>query len=733
MAGAEWEPEIYRSIARADAAVVLVSPDLLATEFVHDQELPRLLQAHEEGRLVVAPLFLRHAGTRFVRFKVETAGGERTIDLTELQGLNKPSEPIAVLPPVQRDQALADAAEKLKGVLQGLPEPTARPARPRRELTVVLELRDRQVARRYGQPPYYDLHASRGPVDLRRLETLARRSPEEMGRELFELLFGPARERREILSKAYGRAVSDPLRHAFRIRIRSDDPDLRSLSWTLCGWRQHHLVDEGWTFELAASDQPRPVEHLRTPCRALFATAERRDRPELLADAHANSFESLLARAWDHPLKARLLHRARTLEELEAELLRSPVDLLYIYGHAGPNANRLDLLLEDGTTLGFKRLARMVAGRTPRIVMLNTVGACPLASPLPGGAVTVHLRHDDAGGRQHDARFAAAAWWEAVLGVGLDPVRAFCALPETVRARSAIYTDYRDWTVDHSDYVPKVDRPRAHLDRRNQRRVVLDAVEDLVRGRRRRVTCIVAYGAEGNLVDHFAVQILATMKERGQSLARLQHARLELPPKRSGLTRAVIAEHFRDTLGLQPSEPLGAAFSRRRRGGPRARPVHFLDWGTYGEGHGPTLVSGDLETWILFCRDDLESACPPDARILAYLSLVSDEARHASVVQVVRALKKRHYRPHFDLVALPALGTVTAEDLLRFLAEPSNSSCPPSFLDDLPERIVRETGGGFEATVELLEATEQGNRWFELAEELAGVAPQPELDDDIPL
>lgn len=122
------------------------------------------------------------------------------------------------------------------------------------------------------------------------------------------------------------------------------------------------------------------------------------------------------------------------------------------------------------------------------------------------------------------------------------------------------------------------------------------------------------------------------MKERGRNLARLQHVRLELPDKQgepAELTRAAIAEHFRDTLGLQPAEPLGAAFSHRRRGGPRAKPVHFLDWGTYGEGHGPPLVSGDLETWIQFCRDDLEGACPPDARVLAYLSLVSAEDRHA--------------------------------------------------------------------------------------------------------
>ncbi len=743
-AGDEWQPEIFRRIAGADAAVALVSPDLLASDFVREQELPRLLQAHAEGRLTLTPLFLRHAATELARFEVETSGGVREIDLTQLQGLNLPSEPLAMLEPAAQDKVLAGAAEKLYSVLRGLPRAEARPARPRRELTVVLELRQGQVARRYGQPPYYDLHASRGAIDLKRLETLARRSPDDLGRELFELLLGPEQERNDILGRAWGRRIPDPLRHAFRIRVRTDDDALRALPWVLCRWRRHLLIDEGWTFELAAGDRPRPVEHLHTPCRALLLAAECQGRPELLADAHANSFESLLARAWDQPLKARLLHRARTLEQLEAELSR-PVDLLYLYAHAEASSSRLALLLEDGATISIERLAELVAKRPPRIVMLNTIGACPPASPLPGVAAGVHLRHDDTGRRQHDARFAAAAWWEAVLGIGLEPVRAFRELPETARARATIFTDYHDWKLDHSDYVPKVDRPRAHLDRRDQRRAVIDAVEDLVRDRRRRVTCVVAYGAEGNLVNHFPVQIMATMKERGRNLARLQRVRLELPavpPKgderderdeRAGLTRAAVAEQFRDTLGLQPADTLSAAFGHRRRGGPRARPVHFLDWGTYGEGHGRPLVSGDLETWGLFCRDDLEAACPPDARILAYLGLISNQPRHANLVRVIRALKKRHYRPHFDLVALPALGIVTAEDLLRFLADPGNSSCPPAFLEDLPERIVDETAGGFEATVELLEETERGNRWFELAEELDEAAPRAVLDKDIPL
>jgi hypothetical protein len=464
--------------------------------------------------------------------------------------------------------------------------PETRPPRPRRDLTAALELRNGQVVRRYGQPPYFDLHASRGPFDLRRLEALAERSEDELGRELFEVVLGPEHERTAVLTKTYGREVPDPLRHAFRVRVRTEDAALRALPWPLCRWRKYLLVDEGWTFELAAGDRPRPVQHLHTPCRALMVTAEPTGLPPLLAGAHARSLEGLLGRAWKLPLTATLLHRARTLAELEAELVSAP-ELLYVYAHARAGDAGLELLLAGAegrpAAVPFARLAELLARRPPQVVVVNTLGECPPAPPLPGVAAVLQLRHPEIR-RPEDsapARMAAAAFWEAVLGAGVDPVRAFSALRPEIRRHGAITTDYHDWTLDHSEYVPKVDRPRAHLDRRRQRRVVLEAVEELARKPKRRVTCLVAYGAEGNLVQHFAVQMLATVKERATDLARLEHHRLELPRERDGLGRALIEESFRDVLGLQPSDPLAAAFRQARRGGPRARPMHLLDWGTY--------------------------------------------------------------------------------------------------------------------------------------------------------
>jgi hypothetical protein len=71
--------------------------------------------------------------------------------------------------------------------------------------------------------------------------------------------------------------------------------------------------------------------------------------------------------------------------------------------------------------------------------------------------------------------------------------------------------------------------------------------------------------------------------------------------------------------------------------------------------------------------------------------------------------------------------------LLRFLSDGHNSSCPEAFLADFPERIVKHTGGSFEATVRLLEETERANRWWELDEELPKVETKVEIDPGMEL
>jgi TIR domain len=58
-AGANWSAQISENLSRADLAVILVSPDALASDFIVEQELPALIRRQRDGEMVVVPVLLK--------------------------------------------------------------------------------------------------------------------------------------------------------------------------------------------------------------------------------------------------------------------------------------------------------------------------------------------------------------------------------------------------------------------------------------------------------------------------------------------------------------------------------------------------------------------------------------------------------------------------------------------------------------------------------------------------
>src|SRR5688500_5970149 len=57
--GDRWGPEIDKALAAADLAVLLISPAFLASKFITEHELPRLLKRREQHGLRLAPILLK--------------------------------------------------------------------------------------------------------------------------------------------------------------------------------------------------------------------------------------------------------------------------------------------------------------------------------------------------------------------------------------------------------------------------------------------------------------------------------------------------------------------------------------------------------------------------------------------------------------------------------------------------------------------------------------------------
>src|SRR5689334_18953275 len=80
--GSRWREEIQRIIALSRVAVLLVSADFLASDFIATDELPPLLKAAEEEGAIILPLIL--SPSRF-----QSISG-----LSQFQSVNPPSRPL---------------------------------------------------------------------------------------------------------------------------------------------------------------------------------------------------------------------------------------------------------------------------------------------------------------------------------------------------------------------------------------------------------------------------------------------------------------------------------------------------------------------------------------------------------------------------------------------------------------------------------------------------------------
>lgn len=105
--GMEWQEEIKAALAKAKIAVLLVSADFLASEFVTQHELPRLLEAAKNGGATILPIIVRKCLF------------EQTPELFRFQAVNDPAKPLNALSEAEQDDVFLQVALE---VLANLPD-----------------------------------------------------------------------------------------------------------------------------------------------------------------------------------------------------------------------------------------------------------------------------------------------------------------------------------------------------------------------------------------------------------------------------------------------------------------------------------------------------------------------------------------------------------------------------------------------------------------------------------
>ncbi len=103
-AGDRWRAEITHALDRASVAILLVSADFLASDFITENELPPILRKAEARGMRVIPVI------------VKPCGFERDTNLQQFQSFNKPSETVVRMTEGKREKLYADIAAEVERV-----------------------------------------------------------------------------------------------------------------------------------------------------------------------------------------------------------------------------------------------------------------------------------------------------------------------------------------------------------------------------------------------------------------------------------------------------------------------------------------------------------------------------------------------------------------------------------------------------------------------------------------
>jgi hypothetical protein len=102
-AGTIWLEEIEKAIQSSKVALLIVTADFIASDFIADNELPRLLEAAKKDGAVIMSLIV--SPSRF-----------RSTSLSQFQAINDPSRPLINLPRGEQEAILVKVSEEIESV-----------------------------------------------------------------------------------------------------------------------------------------------------------------------------------------------------------------------------------------------------------------------------------------------------------------------------------------------------------------------------------------------------------------------------------------------------------------------------------------------------------------------------------------------------------------------------------------------------------------------------------------
>jgi len=105
-AGTKWHNEITKALSTAKVAILLVSTEFLASDFIYTDEIPPLLKAAEKDGATILPLILKPC--RYTKHA----------KLSTFQAVNDPAKPLSKLEENEQDEILVELADRISELMK---------------------------------------------------------------------------------------------------------------------------------------------------------------------------------------------------------------------------------------------------------------------------------------------------------------------------------------------------------------------------------------------------------------------------------------------------------------------------------------------------------------------------------------------------------------------------------------------------------------------------------------
>jgi TIR domain len=108
--GDEWDSNILAAIKKADIAVLLISSDFLASDYIVEKELPYLFEQRQKQGLVILPVVVRPTDWSEIP------------QLAELQFLNTDARPLSLAGTLEAVDLIGEIARKIREIARAIIE-----------------------------------------------------------------------------------------------------------------------------------------------------------------------------------------------------------------------------------------------------------------------------------------------------------------------------------------------------------------------------------------------------------------------------------------------------------------------------------------------------------------------------------------------------------------------------------------------------------------------------------